>query len=1029
MMQEATVWRAFGRAFIVLALLAAAPAHALDPTRRIEQFHHTVWTQRDGVPAEIYAISQTPDGFLWLGSTSGLYRFDGVSAEPYATDAFGGEGVVSLAVSANGDLWAGLDAMRIARVRRGEVITFDLPREGAFGAVYLLSADADGSIWIATRDSVFNFDGQRWRVLEAPWPPAETWSQPGGVWGMDLAPDGTLWAKNLLGLYYLRRGADAFVQAPGYAGGLVDFVHDTQGRLWTADFATRQFYELPDLPPDGAPPGPIVFGAPVPPTMLGVVYADSDGAIWNANRVTGGLHRIASLTTPAPAEELTVQEGLGADIPYAVFEDREGTIWVATAVGLERFRHANIVVELGLPVRTQAAHLLEHQDGVLLYSGMSARALDPTDPGQRLFRMRPGRPSELLATNIGQLQGIAPTPDGGVVFASEGRLHRWRDGAVTPMATPREIEGGHVVNLVAARDGALWVSVHQRGAFRVADGQATRFAAPSIADTDDGPLIALDAEGAAWLFYSRRTAARVENNRVTEFPSLPSTIGLVNSTVADRDGFFIAGNQGIARFDDRAFQYITVSRAPVLAFTFGIRTARDGNFWLATQAGVLRIERESLLRAFADPDTPLEYRLYDDGDGFLGAPARDSVNHAMAIGPDGRIWVMSSTAMSWIDPARLYRNEHPPPVVITSVVARGRSYDMPENLSLPAGTSRLEIDYTALSLSAPERVRFRYRLIGVDRDWIEAGERREAVYTNVGPGQYQFQLIAVNGDGVWNTTGATLTLSIEPTFLQSIWFKLLVALALLGATAIAYAFRLRQVTAQLQSRFDIRVAERERIARELHDTLLQGVQGLLLRFQAIANRVPQGGELRTSLNEALDRADQVLVEGRARVRDLRMASAEGDLAKAILECADKIIEGDQPRLRIVIEGAPRPLHALVGEEVTRIAEEAIRNAVQHASAQSIDAVLSYGRSEFRLSIRDDGVGMSQAILISGEKAGHYGLIGMRERAQRIGGCTDVRSREGAGTEITLSIPGRGAYRHRRGRILRRLWPHAAGGDA
>jgi signal transduction histidine kinase len=376
-------------------------------------------------------------------------------------------------------------------------------------------------------------------------------------------------------------------------------------------------------------------------------------------------------------------------------------------------------------------------------------------------------------------------------------------------------------------------------------------------------------------------------------------------------------------------------------------------------------------------------------------------------------------SVAWIDPARLHRNTHKPPVVVTSVTANDAKFDMPVGLALSPGTSQLQIDYTALSLSIPERIRFRYKLSGVDDTWVEAAGRRQAFFTNLQPGDYRFQVIAANNDGVWNEEGATLTFSIAPTFLQSIWFKGLIAFAIAALAWLAYIALLRQQAVRLQSRFDIRLAERERIARELHDTLLQGFQALMLRFQRVANRIPAEGELRLLLDDALNQAEGVLVEGRKRVRDLRAADVQGDLAKTIVDAAQKAIDADGPHFVMTVEGVPQALHALVGEEVLRIAEEAVRNAMTHANAKTIDAILSYGRTELRLIVRDDGVGMSEAILTDG-KAGHFGLIGMRERADRLGGRLAVTSREGAGTEVVLSIPGRASYSAPSGALFRWL---------
>jgi signal transduction histidine kinase/ligand-binding sensor domain-containing protein len=1007
-----------------VAFLAGAPANALDPARSMAQFHHTSWSLRDGVPTAVTAIAQTPDGFLWLGSASGLYRFDGVRAEPFGTGQPLRGLVFSMATSDDGDLWLGFDSARIARVRHGEVTSFIAPTAGLRSPVWFLAPDRDGGIWVSTRDTVLKFDGQRWRAIGSPWPAAATWSDPGGVWGLAVGRDGTIWVKNLLGLYFLRQGAEAFEPAPGYAGGLIDFACDRDGQLWTADFASKRFYALPDLDP-GQPVAQPDFGAAVPATVLGSVLVDRDGSLWNGNKITGGLYRIASLAASTPDERFTVPQGLSSDIINAVFEDREGDIWVATSRGIDRFRHANVVAEPNLALRPQAPQLVATEEAVFLYSGMVAPVPDPNDVGGRLYRMRPGQTPELVVPNLGQVEAMAATPDGDIVFASEGKLLRWRNGLVTPIAIPPDMAGGHVNNLVATGDGGLWVSIYgkDKGVYRFASGRWTHITPPS-APPGDAPFLVLDGAGAAWMFYPGGLIARVDGERTAEFRSVEAEVGTIRATLADSGGFILVGDQGLARFDGRDFQFLPASRAPVLALGFGIVQTADGDVWLGTATGIVRIARTALLKAFADPQMPLEFQYFDADDGFTGSPPRDVFNGAMVAGPEGRIWFLLPSSATWIDPEHLYRNPEPPPVVITSVTASGRSYDMPGSLSLPAGVSQLQIDYTALSLAMPERVRFRYMFTGVDPDWIDAGTRRQAFYTNVPPGDHRFQVIAANNDGVWNTTGATLAVTIAPTFLQSIWFKFLVALVIAGLAWLTYAMRLRQQAARLQSRFDIRIAERERIARELHDTLLQGFQGLMLRFQSAANRAPVGGELRASLDEALDRADAVLVEGRARVRDLRATATDDDLAKAIVDTAHKIIETENPHFHLTVEGSPRILHALVGEEVARIAEEAIRNSVQHAEAKAIEAILSYGRRELRLTIRDDGVGMPSSILTTGEKAGHYGLLGMRERAQRIGGRLEVSSREGAGTEIVLSVSGRAAYRNSRSQFFGWLRPPA-----
>jgi len=996
---------------LLAALLVATPTSALDPARSMAQFHHTRWSLLDGFPTMALGFAQTPDGFLWLTSPDGLYRFDGVRAERYGgTELAGpGRGIVS---TASGDLWVGLFGNELARInRRGELAIFTAPTQGIPSEVLYLAPDPDGSIWVGTRDKVLNFDGRRWRAIGSPWPRAVTWLDPGGVWGLALARDGTLWAKNLLGLYYLRRGAAAFAPATGYAGSIIDFARDQEGRLWTADSATHRFYALPDLDPRLPVPTP-QFGAPAPPQILGHVLMDRDGALWNTNSVTGGLYRTSSVRSAAGAERYNVAQGLPSNAVNGSFEDREGDIWIGSSDGLERFRPANIVAEPVLRLRPQAPVITTSERAVYVYSGLKVPVADPSDAGGRLFRIRPGQPPELLSANIGQLQDMAAKPNGDLIMATEGRLLRWRDGKATPIPVLPEMEGGHVQNLVTTPHDGLLVSIFQKGVYRLESGQwAKLWSAP--ATSSDVPRVAIDRAGAVWLIDDYRIV-RIDGDRRTEFPlALTSGLRLVRATLADRDGMIFIGNAGVGRFDGRTLQILPSSRAPILAMSFGIVQTPDDNMWIGTRNGVVRVARTALLRALAQPDAKLDYQLFDAGDGFQGVGG-DAFNQMMEAGPDGRVWIVGLDHVYWIDPNHLFRNRQPPPVVIRSVTANGRVYDKPTRLTLSPGTSQLQIDYTALSLAAPERVRFRYRLEGVDKGWVNAGGRRQAFYTNLQPGDYRFQVIAANGDGVWNTAGATFKATIRPTFLQTWVFKALVALAAAALLWVLYRLRLRQVSDRIRARLAERMDERERIARELHDTLLQGVQGLSLRLQAFAAQMPPEEPTRRLMEQALDRADEVLAEGRDRVRNLRASRKSGDLPEALTLAAERLSFDPTVTLQVKVEGVQRALHPVVFDEVMRIAGEALFNAFTHAQADRVTAEVCYERNQLVVRIRDNGGGMESDVLEHGRE-GHFGLAGMRERAQKIRGQLSIRSRPGEGVELALTIPASHAYARQRWR--------------
>jgi signal transduction histidine kinase len=433
---------------------------------------------------------------------------------------------------------------------------------------------------------------------------------------------------------------------------------------------------------------------------------------------------------------------------------------------------------------------------------------------------------------------------------------------------------------------------------------------------------------------------------------------------------------------------------------------------------VARVARQELLNAFVNPSGRPRIQAFDAQNGFSGTDFGVPVIGA-ARGPDGRVWFSTADGLSWIDPKRLYRNTLPPPVIIRSLTANGRVYAAPTNLKLAKGTSKLQIDYTATSLAVPERVRFRYRLDGVDKDWVDPGGRRQAFYTNLGPGTYRFQVIAANNDGVWNTTGAAFGFRIAPLWWQTWVFKALVALALGAALWMLYRLRLRQVSGRLRARLQERLDERERIARELHDTLLQGVYGLTLKLQSFAEQMPAELPARKLMEQALDRADTVLAEGRDRVRNLRAAQASDVLQDVLGAVADRLRLDPAIEIKVGTDGAQRPLHRVVFDEVVAIATEALFNAFTHAHAEHVAVEVRYERNQLVVRVHDDGVGIERQVLERGRE-GHFGLTGMRERAAKIRGQFSIRSSPGAGADVTIVVPAGLAYSRPGGR-----WPRFA----
>jgi len=440
----------------------------------------------------------------------------------------------------------------------------------------------------------------------------------------------------------------------------------------------------------------------------------------------------------------------------------------------------------------------------------------------------------------------------------------------------------------------------------------------------------------------------------------------------------------------------------------------DDFVWAYTACGLVRIAQPELDAWVDDPSKVVQATLFDVSDGVRTHSDVFAVQDVTKAS-DGRIWYVAYDGVNVIDPRHIPFNKVPPPVHVEQITVDGKTYDAKNGLLLPPQVRNVAIDYTALSLVVPEKVRFRYMLEGLNRNWLEVVNDRQVQYTNLAPGTYRFRVMASNNSGVWNEAGDTLSFSIAPAYYQTRWFFAMVALGIAMLLWAAYQLRIRQLAHQFNRTLDARVSERTRIARDLHDTLLQSFQGALLRFQSAANVVAtRPDEARQRLDQALDQAEAAITEGRNAVHGLRAsASTVNDLANGIVAIGLQLTRegppGPAPSIDVAVDGNSRDLNPVVREEAFRIAGEALRNAIKHAHAQQIAVTIHYERRQLRLVIRDDGKGIDAETMARQQVEGHFGLPGMRERAAVVRGRLEVRSEGGAGTEIELRIPGAIAY--------------------
>jgi signal transduction histidine kinase/ligand-binding sensor domain-containing protein len=967
--------------------------------QKIEGYKHTSWTAEDGGPTSVRSIAQSADGFIWIAATNGLFRFDGASFEtmPVLNDPELGDHQPSVVhASPNGDVYIGYRPGAVAVYRRGRLHNLHMPNPPEF--ITRVAADGKGGVWVVSgrdRSPLSHYRAGKWHELgQAEGVPV------GQVHWVFVDRSGTTWITQTDRILFLRPGGRRFETSPARVAKLSAIGQGPDGSLWLAD--RMGVRPLPDYP-NGATDPALPANEPATGAARSIWF-DQTGNVWGTDNTRGLFRLLASqLRDPAArarASYFTTADGLTSNAAFTSLIDRESNIWVGTNLGLDRLRKVSAHPQMGLGAPS-LSYAGESDSGGTIYI--------EDDAG--IHAIGPRGEVRLVSNHSGEISTPCRRRDGSVLSFIPGALLQLRPNGVTIVgAGPRFPPYG------CAEDasGRLWIWSGEEGLSW--QGRAGWQSLPMKSVRTAGGLSS-SPWGVAFLQVSATGLMRLDPGRQTMIKASAFGVGAFYSVNEGRRDLLISGTRGLARVRRRAVRTIDGVRHPWLTRLRSLLQTRRGDTWMQSPVGIVRVRTSDLDRAFEQPRAPLPYDLFDAADGVVSSSQKSGIwGRQILEGGDGIVRFLTSTGVVTIDPSAITRNNLPPPVVVSSLTSRGVRYLDPTVVDLPAGSASVAIAYSALSLSVPERVRFRYRLEGVDDDWVDPGKRREAVYGNLVPGTYRFQVTAANNDGVWNKQGAILLIRIAPAFHQTIWFY---ALCLVAAGLLvwwAYAARVRHLTARIQATMSVRLAERERIARELHDTLLQTFQGLVLQFQAAANRLPSERPARDALEKALRSADAALAEGRNRVRDLRDDGVNGDLTKEWVALAAELGTHRPVRFDLIVEGKPRELHPLVQDELQRLGAEALRNAYQHAGASLIEIIVGYRANILRLDIRDNGVGLPSAIASDGQRSGHYGLVGMRERARRIGAMLSIVSREGEGTEVLVSVPGKAAY------VERSRWP-------
>jgi signal transduction histidine kinase/ligand-binding sensor domain-containing protein len=1007
-----------GIALTALLLLRSGTAVlALDPSLRISQYAHTAWTVRDGVFKDpIGSIAQTPDGYLWLGTQFGLLRFDGVRHvlwQPPAGQHLPSINIRSVFAARDGRLWIGTQ-LGLASWKDG---TLTVHRE-VTGVVGSMLEDRHGTVWAGTRSPApgtlcaFRRDGVQCYGDEG-----EFGARASSVYE-DRA--GNLWVGSEDALWRWKPG-------PSKRYPLVSF-ESSHGIVETDEGALviAERDKLTQLVGEGV----VEYHPWV--TRLNTQFAhmlrDRDGALW-----IGTLDRGLIRVHRDRVDLFSRADGLSSNYVRGLLEDREGNIWVATDNGLDRFRHtavttisANHGLSEGTPWSVLPASdgsvwvgtvsgLNRLRDGRITVYRRDGRPLpqDLAGPARRVVNDA-GLPHDLIHSLFeDHRQRIWVSTHRGVVVFEHGRF---RPIAGLPSGV-QAFAGDAADNIWVSEDATLTHVVDQRVVERI---PWTRLGSRVLA----GALLYDPVGGGLWLgFRDGSGVAYVKEGRVVVSYNAANGLGrgIVGALHLDRDGTLWASTEGgLSRIKSGRVHTLSAKEGlPCDAVHWAIEDDTHA-FWLYTACGLARVARSDVDAWAVDVEKDgvatrrVEATVLDHADGVRIHAMPGNYTPQVGKSRDGRIWFLPWDGVSVLDPGRLRLNVLPPPVHVEQITADRQMYAAASDLRLPRDVRDVSIDFTALSFVAPEKIRFRYILEGQDPEWKEVVNDRRAHYSNLPPGQYRFRVVASNNSGVWNEKGASLQFAIAPAYYETRWFQAVCAAAIVGLFWAAHRLHVRHVVRQLNLTVEARVDERTRIARELHDTLLQGFQGLLLMFHSALKLLPDRPvEARQRLERALEQATAATTEARHAVQGLRASSVETtDPAGALWNIVAELTreqEDSAPAIRVTAQGTPRRLKPVVGDEVYRITREALRNALRHAAAQHITAEIRYDERRFRVRVRDDGRGFDQQAVRRDPPAGHFGLHGMRERAEKIGGSLDVWSKPEFGTEIVLSIPAAIAY--------------------
>lgn len=971
---------------VVLTLAALRPAFALDPRKSLTQYSRTVWTQEQGLPQDgVQAIAQTSDGYLWLGTDEGLARFDGYEFVNFSShgDGLPSNSITALATGTDGSLWIGTRS-GLTRYHENKFRTYTQKDGLPDDSVSALLVDHTGMLWIVAGNNVSRFDGSRFtnflREKDLPMTSARALTEdsahaiyvagnnqvarfdngrfvsvfepgalrsdfPGNV-GVDHA--GNIWALGVRGL--IRRSSSGEVRRFGAREGLPEsfgltaFREDRDGNLWIG--TSRGVARL-----EGSGFRTRTANPAGEPESVRCLFEDSEGNLWVGS--SGGLTRYRDDVFAAYG----ASEGLESDEPSTVYQDHSGRVWVGFLDG-----------------------------GLAAFSG----------PTPQTYTTQPPMPKT-------RVYSFRETPRGEMLVATRSGLMRIRDHRLTAFIPPDPQGRKSVYDALEDDDGHIWLALP--------NGLAELNGSEFRTVISSGPLLlessiitlAKGQDGSLWAGSIRKGLWRLhgaDQHLYTTADGLGSN--QVRSLYVDSEGTLWIGTLGggLAAFRDGKFTGYGVNEG-LLSENVSRITDDGDSLWLSTTRGICRVSKQQLRELAAGRIAKLHPVNYGMADGLRSAQYSLDIAAGGGVRFQDNLWFVTTRGLAVYQAGTARKTGPQPAVHLVGLSSDGHELNWApgSTVRIPPGSGRLEIHYTAIHLHAPDEVQYSYKLEGLDSDWVQAGNRRIANYNSLKQGSHRFLVRAEIPGGA--ASEASFDFDLLPHFYQTVWFQLLIVAAFAGMAYLIYRLRVQQV----HSRFAAVLEERARLAREVHDTLAQGFVGIASQLDVVDMRLPKDAEgARDSLDLARKMAQHSLTEARRSVMDLRAAALnDQDLAGALQSAARSWTAGSGVDLSVDVSGETSNLPEEVAHHVLRIAQEAVANVVKHAGARTIAMKLHVGAQKLNLRVSDDGKGFERDGAFASSN-GHFGLIGMRERAERLGGELQVESRPGHGTELEVTVP-------------------------